>query len=211
MEIQTWKKSSPIIAIDLQAADDSSSDDSALLFTLCDKEKGHREISINLDSSGRNKWRTTVVLETSTPLSDLKVIAGGKIIVAWAGDRLLVGNTATPLTTSSFGSAKYVWREVKLPVCATCLDIRFTPPSGKQSAKSSARASNLGKLDVALGESGGSILMYYDILNRLLQRENGETENNLVSNRLHWHRKAVKAVKWSRDGKTRQQWLRCCG
>ncbi|KAL1958488.1 hypothetical protein VTO42DRAFT_4352 [Malbranchea cinnamomea] len=199
-EIQTWKKQFPILAIDAAAAQDVSGD---LLFALCEVEDGHREISLNVQSRKGDRWRANVILQTSTPLGNLRVVAGGHVVVAWAGDRLLFGHAASQITAESVHSVKYTWREVRLPVCATCLDVRLaTPQPGTQqpSSKSSARIANLPRLDVALGESGGSILVYYDVLNRLLQAENKETENNFVSNRLHWHRKAVKAVRWSKDG-----------
>lgn len=199
-EAQVCKKPYAVIAIDPQIPDGSHGDVDVFLFALCQKGKGLREISVVLDSDGRSKGKTLVVLETSTPLSGMKVVAGGKIIVAWAGDRLLVGLTPSQLTPGSFTSAKYVWREVKLPVCATSVDIRFTAAASKPK-KNPVRAEGTGNLDIALGESGGSILIYYDILNRLLQREDSEMEDSLVSNRLHWHRKAVKAIKWSKDGK----------
>lgn len=200
-ETQIGKKPYPVIAVDPQIPDNSPGDHDLFLFALGHKEKGNREISIVLDSDGPCKGKTLVVLETSTPLSDMKVVSGGKIIVAWAGDRLLVGLTASQLTSGSFTSLKYVWREVRLPVCATSVDIRFSGRALKQSKKTQMRSEGVGNLDIALGESGGSILIYYDILGRLLQRENNDMEDNLVSNRLHWHRKPVKTIKWSRDGK----------
>ena len=192
-EIQTTTKSDPVIAIDVA----SPSDDEQCLFALCEISDGRRQISVDVPSDKAGEWKSVTILTTNSPLSDMTAVAGGRMLFAWAGDRLFVGHTTKPLAVSSLESTKYTWREVRLPVRATCLDVRVAP----ESEQPVASHSELPKADVVLGETGGSILIYNDIIGRLMRSEKNESDSNLVSSRLHWHRKAVKAVRWSKDGK----------
>lgn len=190
-EIQTQKKPYPVVAIDI-----ASSDHEQFLFALCEADSRNGQISINVPSDDPGGWKSATVLTTNSPLRDVIAVAGGRMVFAWASDRLLVGHTTGPLAASALESTTYTWREHRLPVHATCLDVRV-PSASEQSL---ASKSELPRADVVLGESGGSILIYNDILGRLVRSEKGDADSNLISSRLHWHRKAVKAVRWSKDG-----------
>jgi NET1-associated nuclear protein 1 (U3 small nucleolar RNA-associated protein 17) len=69
-------------------------------------------------------------------------------------------------------------------ICA--LDVRQNAPSKKKSRN----------LNIILGSIHGRIFIYEDVLNKLARQEMGSFQ----ARRLHWHRRAVHALKWSRDG-----------
>jgi NET1-associated nuclear protein 1 (U3 small nucleolar RNA-associated protein 17) len=189
-EVQTYKISRSTIAFDIAAADEPAPHERELLFAIGAPAAGKREISLNV-LSAKGGCHTSVVLDTAAPISDLKVLDGGRTVLTWAGDSLLVGYLAERDPGSLDDPVIYTWREVRLPGQVTCLDVRVIP----------GHESGFLRVDVVLGQSTGPILICNDILNRLLRCETGESDNNLVSSRLHWHRKAVNAVKWSKDGK----------
>ena len=58
-------------------------------------------------------------------------------------------------------------------------------------------------MDVVVGLQDGSIRIVDDILTQLTQMGKGAKDIDRISRRLHWHRMAVSAVKWSRDGALR--------
>jgi NET1-associated nuclear protein 1 (U3 small nucleolar RNA-associated protein 17) len=57
-------------------------------------------------------------------------------------------------------------------------------------------------VDLVVGDVQGVIFLHNDLLAKLfLQSLDGKTPGiNLVPRKLHWHRQAVHAVKWSLDG-----------
>jgi NET1-associated nuclear protein 1 (U3 small nucleolar RNA-associated protein 17) len=190
-EVGTHKISPSTIALDIAAPNGYASQKRELLFAIRAPAQEKREISL-IGLSAKGSRQAKVILNTAAPISDLKVLDGGRTILTWAGDRLLVGHLAEKEPNLHDGPVNYTWREVTLPGQVTCLDVRVIP----------GHESGLLRVDVVLGQSTGPILIYNDILNRLVRCENGESDNNLVSNRMHWHRKAVNAVKWSKDGKS---------
>lgn len=197
--LETWKPKAHTGILDIDVCDtDWGVARQDTVFVLVKTSDGGCEIlaAIKQSDGTQNKWEAKTILRTATYLDDLKVVAAGAVVVATARGKLLLGQTAQkPIETIQAGS--YTWRETTLPVRSTCFDVRLRP-----SAPSKSKTSQSDVVDLVLGEEEGSILIYNDIVNALLQCEDGnKIGTNKISNRLHWHRNAVLTVKWSRDGK----------
>ncbi|KAL2009279.1 hypothetical protein VTN00DRAFT_7473 [Thermoascus crustaceus] len=172
-------------------------------YFLREQKDGRREISISPleEELPSGKPYEVTALETTKRIRDLKVSRRGQVVIVCDGQRLFVGNTSI-CDVRSLGSIHYTWREVVLPVNVTCLDLRESLPTDSTTERSKARTAPT-SADLVLGESGGSILVYHDIVNSLTRNEDmyeGEGKSGSVLRRLHWHRGPVSVVRWSRDG-----------
>ncbi|EAW20995.1 WD repeat protein [Aspergillus fischeri NRRL 181] len=166
-----------------------------LLFSLRGRKDGKRQLTVTLFNGGTP--RDIVVFETTQRIDNFRVFRQGQAIVAWAGQRLLLGtrefNTPDPSTM------QYAWREVVLPVRVTCIDVRESKARNRTIPQGS-QDNNLDTMDLVLGESGGSILIYPDFLALFPTGGIGSDDSKgLAPRRLHWHRGPVNAVRWSKD------------
>ncbi|GAQ05617.1 hypothetical protein ALT_2938 [Aspergillus lentulus] len=167
-----------------------------LLFSLRGRKDGKRQLTVTLFNG--ETPRDIVVFETTQRIDNFRVFRQGQAIVAWAGQRLLLGTRE--LNTPDPSTMQYAWREVVLPVRVTCIDVREsrarsrTIPQGSQD-------NNPDTMDLVLGESGGSILIYHDFLALFPTGGIGSDDSTgLAPRRLHWHRGPVNAIRWSKDG-----------
>lgn len=201
--IETWNTSHKTSAIGIcTGSSGQDSPDEDVVVSMSDAGSGKTEIAMHA-KGGSDSWNTRVIREISTTANELKVSSDGRVIIVIAGDQLFVGYTAK-LRLEALDSIKYTWLEVTLPVSVTCSDIRERSPSDQVSSSSKPSTSSTASrvVDLVLGDKSGAILIYHDILNSLLRIENkSDAGTSLVTNRLHWHRNAVKTAKWSQDGK----------
>ncbi|KAJ9273813.1 hypothetical protein DTO212C5_92 [Paecilomyces variotii] len=172
-------------------------------YSLRQRKDGRRELAINILKDGGADVEPAgfVALETSRPVKHITLSNQGHAVIISDGQHIFVGSRKAA-DLASPESFHYTWRELSLPVTATCFDIRESlPAEGSKIALSKARQASP-EVDLVLGDSSGSILIYHDIVNSLSQRENAQESEarSLVFRKLHWHRGAVTAVRWSRDG-----------
>ncbi|KAK4202487.1 putative U3 small nucleolar RNA-associated protein 17 [Triangularia verruculosa] len=111
----------------------------------------------------------------------LRFAAAGRLIVAAAKSTLHIGKLRTNKITS-LDTLQFDFHSFDLPDIISCLDVRPTWKDKK-----------LGKADVVVGCARGAIYLYNDILS-------GLSDRSLQPRKLHWHRRAVHSVKWSKDG-----------
>ncbi|KAH3008314.1 hypothetical protein KXW60_002184 [Aspergillus fumigatus] len=167
-----------------------------LLFSLRGRKDGKRQFTVTLFNGGTP--RDIVVFETTQRIDNFRVFKQGQAIVAWAGQRLLLG--AREFNTPDPSTMQYAWREVVLPVRVTCVDVRESGARNRTTPQGS-QDNNLDTMDLVLGESGGSILIYPDFLALFPTGGIGSDDSKgLAPRRLHWHRGPVNAVRWSKDG-----------
>lgn len=176
-----WGTPCPILSVDLPSAE--SEGRPPLYFAIGAQKDGKREISINTFSD--KKPTGTTALQTNEHINAIKVVYGGRVVFASDGSHLFMGTT-TSVDLDSPDSMQYKWREATLPVTATSFHLRES---------SSAKGSDA--VDLVVGESGGSILVYQDILNTLFGRN---ADKKPSPRKLHWHRGPVNTVRWSKDG-----------
>lgn len=154
--------------------------------------------------ASKNEVRT--LLKSSEYVTGLKVLAGGKTIVASSGPRLMIGSTnlAGP---ASLNDLSYVWREISCPEWITSLDARIPSDTSQVPGfggvgTNPSRPQGQATVDIVVGNLKGSIFVYEDLLGKLVRKERGKavTGQDLTSQRLHWHRYGVATTKWSLDG-----------
>lgn len=190
-QISSWEISRAIISIDLGFSASDTMDHT--FFCLCEQKDGKREIRTL--SMRDQKPSESVVLETSTRFSQLKASQQSQAIIAYGGHNILLG--IANAAHHDMEHTQYTWRETTLPVTITCLDVRLSTRAEPQDNKSGHAT-----LDLVVGEAGGAILIYQDVLSLFLASEGlREGGNGPAARRLHWHRGPVNALCWSRDGK----------
>ncbi|KAL1848842.1 NET1-associated nuclear protein 1 [Paecilomyces lecythidis] len=201
-QISSWETSCKTFSASICSID---VDEAVLdaLYSLRQRKDGRRELSITIlkDGNADAEHAGFVALETSRSVKHITLSNQGRVVVISDGQHIFVGDGKAGASVSP-ESLHYTWRELSLPVTATCFDVRESlPAEGSKSAGSRAKPA-APAVDLVLGESSGSILIYHDVVNSLSRRENSqETEGrSLVFRKLHWHRGAVMAVRWSRDG-----------
>lgn len=194
-EIERWKNEHTVqdLAIGLLSTPDGQQKRD-VVFTMCSRTDRQQYIVLNVrnDKSG---WKTRII-SRSTPRDFMVVTADGRIVVTVSGDHINIGYAET-LSSESVFSNSYDWLELSLPVHTTSMDIRYIPGSASKNDK------KMRPIDLALGEQGGSILVYHDFLNTLIRKNTTSGTNigaHLIPRRLHWHRNPVNAVRWSQDG-----------
>ena len=167
----------------------------------------HR-LRVEADAS---RTESKTILSTSSPITHYHVTDGGLLLIAVSGSRLMVGELVGDATASSLKDLKYIWREVTTPAPINALDVRIStrvspPTNGQSSSLSSSsprkKISDI-SVDVLVGDSNGVIFVHQDLHANLVRRErqsNGSIDVRTSVRRMHWHREAVRTVKWSRDG-----------
>lgn len=197
-----WKLSSSIyfLTISTQTAEEHSNQ---LIYTVDMKDADQWRISAHLLESGENATKTDVktLLRHQDPLSSLKILAGGRFVVAASGSQLIIGHTTKP-NPSMLQDLSYTWRIVECPEWITCIDARISHPEKVEKPSKGGRR-RIEALDVAVGGLKGSIHVYDNLLGKLIRTEqptSKELREDIKSRRLHWHRNAVLSLKWSLDG-----------
>lgn len=152
----------------------------ALSFSIISQKDGKRQVTIN--TLGDKKIQGTIALETIQKLNSIKVTRDGQVVIVSDGKHLFMG-TSTSAELENLETVQYAWREATLPVNATCFDIQVQ---------------GSGSVDLAIGETGGSILIYQNVVNTLFGKDTNEKRSS--PRKLHWHRGSVNTVRWSKDG-----------
>ena len=144
---------------------------------------------------------THTLFKSLDPITNLNVLTEGNVLVASAGRRLILGQR-TRMTTLPLKEVVYTWREVEGPEWITSLHPRFTNDAVAplESRTGTTISLTTGALDVATGGVEGAIFVYRNLLGELIQKERKKRSAAPVSQKLHWHRNGVGAIKWSADG-----------
>ena len=197
-----WRVSSPIYSLVTaeQDVDDSSSD---LVYTIDRKAQGSWLISVHRLTGDKDGVKTDVktLFTFSGMLSSIKVLEKARVIVATSGSQLIFGSSDEP-ALSPLRDVSYTWRIIECPEHIVSADFRLRPSEGIQKSSKGGRSS-ADAVDIVLGGLKGSIHIYEDLLRKIIQRDHHAGKGSFVeisSRRLHWHRNAVQAVKWSADG-----------
>lgn len=177
---------------------------SDLVYTIGRQEKGPWLLSVHHladgDDSKKNDVKT--LLTTQQALSSVKVLENGRAIIATSGSQLMIGSSDEP-TQFQLNDISYRWRIIECPEFIVSMDIRIRP-SEKTQKMSKGGSSMANPTDIVVGGLKGSIHIYEDLLRKIIEidhRSGKGSSIDISSRRLHWHRNAVLAVKWSADGK----------
>ncbi|KAK8200031.1 hypothetical protein IWZ00DRAFT_448995 [Phyllosticta capitalensis] len=145
-----------------------------------------------------------LLLKTRKNMTGYTIGGQGNVIVASFKDSVMVGK-AKETTVTSLKDLTFIWRELKCQSPITSMDVRVGRQVTTQTPrKSGGSGSPKESVNVAIGCYNGSVYVYEDIVNKLVQVENIKKENTapprLTPRHLHWHRHAVSTVKWSKEG-----------
>jgi NET1-associated nuclear protein 1 (U3 small nucleolar RNA-associated protein 17) len=127
----------------------------------------------------------------------LSANATGQVVCGAIGDRLFIASWETldkeHCETFSF----------KVPDMISSLDVRVDERTEKHLKNKQQYIGSNVVVDVAIGGARGAIYRYSDLLAGLHPSEKAKAakRDQLQAQKYHWHRRAVHAVKWSRDGK----------
>ncbi|EDU51400.1 WD domain containing protein [Pyrenophora tritici-repentis] len=146
------------------------------------------------------------LLKTNSEICGIRVLLQGKYVVVATADSITIGKRVKPSRTA-LAEFEYLWREFKLSKHITTFDVyhreQNEPGNGKKAAHDQRDV-----IDIAVGDETGVILLFEDILASIAAVESSQkgkkdrldSADSLRPKRLHWHREAVGAVKWSLDG-----------
>ncbi|KAK0839531.1 NET1-associated nuclear protein 1 [Friedmanniomyces endolithicus] len=133
-------------------------------------------------------WSSRSLYTAGKRLDEMHVVSGGDYIIAHGPEALVLGMRQD----TGKNANDYVWVEIPMSIAVTCLDARIV-----ESNSTSKKDKRLARMSLALGKSDGKILLYDDVTSVFA----GHSQASLPTPRtMHWHREAVSAVKFSRDG-----------
>ena len=197
-----WRTSSSIYSLMTakQNTDDPIYD---LVYTIDRKTQGSWLISVHRLAGHEAGAKTDVktLFTNQQALSSINVLERGRVIVATSGSELILGSSDEP-APSPLKDVSYTWRVIECPEYIASMDVRVRPSEGVQKSSKGGRSS-ADAIDIVIGGLKGSIYIYEDLLRKIIRRDHRAGKGNsvdLTSRRLHWHRNAVQAVKWSADG-----------
>ncbi|KAF4955720.1 hypothetical protein FSARC_11781 [Fusarium sarcochroum] len=131
-------------------------------------------------------------------LQFLETSEDGQILVGAINDRLFFG-VPSQQQFDNLAALDYEIYTFDIPDLVTALDYRVYPRSATGGRK--ARQETSPVLDIIVGGARGSIYLYHDALARSQALAKSGSEKELIqAQNFHWHRRAVHALKWSRDG-----------
>ena len=184
----------------LEAIKRSHESDHKIILTTYKLSDSSWQLSAHLlkDLRDGNNREEQPLFTCDQAVSSLQVLADATVIVMTSGDQLILGNRK--------GSSKpglidmiYTWRIMTCHEWISSIDVRLKQSEvGKKHVPSRRPA-----MDIVVGGLKGGIHIYDDLLQNLVRKEKSSKEDGSVdlhSRQLHWHRNAVLAVKWSRDG-----------
>lgn len=193
-QVAHWDGNGKVLGID-SAFYEHESDTRLMSYSVREGSDGKREVAVFAPGDGEASDK--VVLKSPLRIGDLKIARQGRVVVAYGGSHVVVGTAnAQP---DSLESMQYTWGEVSLPTHITCLDIRENEIAGRPAAGKDS--GNTQSIDLVIGQADGSILVYHDAVRFFLGNKEGRGS---APRRLHWHRGRVNAVRWSRDGMSRE-------
>ncbi|CAO2647777.1 Nn.00g086990.m01.CDS01 [Neocucurbitaria sp. VM-36] len=156
--------------------------------------------------SQASKTELKRVLKASSPIRGIQVLLQGKYVIVACADSIMIAKRLK-LSKTAVQDFEYVWRELKFSKRITTFNAYLRQPEHTGKGKKSSQDQR-DVLDLGVGDEAGVILLFEDILatfaaiesNQKGNRSKSDDAESLRPKRLHWHRDAVGAVKWSLDG-----------
>ena len=207
IELWKWKKEKRLSKWDtksqiynLKTARHAISDSKCdTVYTVdCESPRDWRITAHRLRIGDRAQLHT--LYRSQSPITQLKVLDDGRVVVASAGRRLIIGTTNEP-DLLNLKDVSYTWREIESSEWISGLDVKVSIDNRLKAKANNPQPQAVPSIDVVVGGLKGSIFSYQDVLGNLLRKESNQTSMAPFSQKLHWHRNGVSAVKWSLDGK----------
>jgi NET1-associated nuclear protein 1 (U3 small nucleolar RNA-associated protein 17) len=188
----------------------------AITVTTTNAASAKADIVVVAESNSANRMELTAyggdilssplsknILSVKKPGNGLHLIESsqdGLVLVGAFNDTLFLG-VASQEQPASIEQLQYDFFSFDVPDLITTLDFRVYSASALSGNKSKGQRDSDKVVDVIVGGARGAIYLYNDALSRsqALGKSNS-AKDGIQAQKFHWHRKAVHAVKWSRDG-----------
>ncbi|KAL5421562.1 hypothetical protein PMIN04_005439 [Paraphaeosphaeria minitans] len=174
-----------------------------LIFTH--EADGKHIVNVHALYTGDEASKTEVkqILRTSRPITEMQVLLQGKLIVLSTPNSMIVGKRRK-FKQTALQDFEYTWREFEMSRRITTFNAFVQISGGKDKALEDARD----HLDLAVGDEEGVIYQFEDVISRFVAVERSQKDasdkkvgpESLAPKRLHWHRTAVRSLKYSLDG-----------
>ncbi|KAI1378796.1 sporulation protein [Hypoxylon crocopeplum] len=162
------------------------------------EKKGNWQIVI-CDVRGSKLKASKSLLSQSTPFLNLRSVRNGNVLAASSERNVMLGTLRTQ-AAKSVQELEYEFFTLDCSDEIMCLDVRTTDRI-HLNRKSQAEAGDELVVDIAVGCARGAVYFYNDLLPQLRRLHNSKGHRGpLQPRKYHWHRRAVHAIKWSRDG-----------
>ncbi|KAI9892705.1 MAG: hypothetical protein M1814_001125 [Vezdaea aestivalis] len=210
-EVDCWPSSSPVTA--LAMASFNIEDEEMEFVITCEamssqftiqtpagpKTKGSEAWGVKAyySAARREKQSFQILSNLETRPSRLESQPGGGVLVLSSGYDLWIGNPEKP-NFAETENVKYKWFSLSLAQPIKTFASRITAEGAFQSKAAKPKA--LPCVDVAVGDQEGAILIYYDLLSELSKQKASSETKHILPKRLHWHRKPVETIQWTKDG-----------
>ncbi|OTA64016.1 sporulation protein [Hypoxylon sp. EC38] len=154
---------------------------------------------IACDVRGSELKEFKAIISQTIPIFDLRSVRNGHAVIASSERDLLFGILRSRVV-KTVTQLQYEFFILDCNDEITCLDVRATDRI-HLNRKTQVEAGDEPVVEVVVGCARGAVLFYNDVLPQFcrLQSPKGH-RSSLQPRKYHWHRKAVHAVKWSRDG-----------
>ena len=203
MLLHSWNTKTPIRFV---ATTEASTTElgRGLVYTVDSSEGRRWSITVHklMTRSDADKTDLGTLLRSEKPFASLRILEGGRIIIATSGYKIFIGTTDKP-TPSALKDISYLWWEIECTEWITCIDTRIRQDLQSKENTRAPIKGTVAAVDIVVGGLKGAMFVYEDILRRLKSKESSKKtgiEDSLTPRKLHWHRNAVASVKWSADG-----------
>ncbi|KAI0881227.1 sporulation protein [Annulohypoxylon maeteangense] len=154
---------------------------------------------IACDIQGYKMSAHKTLLNQVEPILDLRSIRNGYALIASSERNVLFGRQTAP-AVHVVSELEYEFFTLNGSDEITSLDVRVTDRV-HLNQKSQAEAGDAPVVEIVVGCARGAVFFYNDLIPQLYRLHSSKGHrNSLQPRKYHWHRKAVHAVKWSRDG-----------
>lgn len=202
LRLSHWRISSSIYTL-VTAKQNLGAPGNDLVYTIDRKGQGPWLLSVHRLAGSEDGVKTDVktLFTHQQAISSAKVLENSRLIVATSGSQLIFGSSDEP-ALSPLKDVSYTWRILECPEYIVSTDVRSRPFEKFQKMSKRGRSME-NAIDIVVGGLKGSIHIYEDLVRKIIKRDHHTYKGSFVeatSRRLHWHRNAVQAVKWSADG-----------
>ncbi len=130
----------------------------------------------------------------------LRSAGEGRFLVGASGETIVIGELKSP-ESRSFREMRYQFYSFDVNDEISSLDLQSPlPRATRKKSQHSNNDPTLRVLDLVVGCVRGAIFVYGDVLGRLRGPDGtGSRRGLLQARKHHWHRRAVRSVKWSQD------------
>ncbi|KAI8955070.1 WD40-repeat-containing domain protein [Xylaria longipes] len=168
-----------------------------VLYVSANKEQAWHIIAY--DVRGLELIGSRTLFSYTSAIENLRVAHFGHTFAAHAERNIILGYRKHE-AASTFEDLTYEVVTLDASDEITCLDLQVTSRV-HLNRKSQREASDAPVIDLVIGCARGAVFIYSDLLPQIRRLNTPKARHHALQPRkYHWHRKAVHAAKWSRDG-----------